>query len=287
VGDDAVSRGIFWVNSEGNSGGDGVRGGSYWRGAWVDADDDRWLDFTDGRELLAFRCGFVNGFRWSDWGNGRSDYDVFVYDDEQATDMKAKGEDAQSDDRAPPIEHVTLRCNGREDIDHLAVRLSARGSGTRGDTLEFMTNSGWVAHASNAHSASGPVADSASSGALSVGAVDPAFGETIASYSARGPTNDGRNKPDLTAAACITSFTYGGDGGSCFDGTSAATPVVAGAAVVVLDAHPATTPAELKRWMLRKAVIDRGPIDVDNDYGAGELRLGAPPRARGTGLDAP
>jgi hypothetical protein len=279
-----VARGILWVNSVGNSGGDGVHRGSYWRGTWVDADKDGWLDFPDGRESLAFRCGFVNGFRWNDWGDLRTDYDVFVYDDEQAAELKAKGTDAQVHDRAPPIEHVKLRCNGRDDVDHLAIRLSASGSGTHGDVLEFMTNSGWVAHAVNEHSASGPVADSANAGTLSVGAVDPALGEAVAAYSARGPTNDERNKPDVVAPACLSVFTYGGEGSSCFDGTSAATPVVAGVAAVVLDAYPDTAPVDLKRWILRSAVVDRGPTEVDNDYGAGELRLGVPPRTRGTRL---
>ena len=98
-----------------------------------------------------------------------------------------------------------------------------------------------------------------------VGAIDPALGTTIATYSANGPTNDQRIKPGLSAAACASSFTFSPD---CLSGTSAATPVVAGLA------H---TPAELKSYLLTQATVDRGAAGTDNTYGAGELILPDPP----------
>ncbi len=102
-----------------------------------------------------------------------------------------------------------------------------------------MLNGTGIEHWVNPGSASGPAADQNSNGAMTVGAIDPALGTTIANYSSEGPTNDSRIKPDISAAACVESQTF--DPG-CFNGTSAATPVVAGGAALVLGSGVATHP---------------------------------------------
>jgi hypothetical protein len=117
------------------------------------------------------------------------------------------------------------------------------------------------------------MADLNSAGAVAVGAVDPALGTTIADYSSEGPTNDNRTKPDLSAAACVKSLSYAPD---CFNGTSSATPVTAGAAALVLSAGAANSPQTLKSYLLN-ATVDRGVAGTDNIYGRGELRLPNPP----------
>jgi hypothetical protein len=105
-----------------------------------------------------------------------------------------------------------------------------------------------------------------------VGAVDPWNGVQIASYSSQGPTNDERVKPDLSAASNFSSVSWP----PSFNGTSAATPVVAGAAAVLLSANPAATPAQLVD-ALKASVTDRGDPGPDNVFGTGELTLPAPP----------
>jgi hypothetical protein len=139
----------------------------------------------------------------------------------------------------------------------------------------------------NPFSASGPVSDSASPGMLSVGAVDPPMGSVIGAYSSEGPTNDGRIKPDISAAACVKSFTYSPD---CFSGTSSAAPVVAGAAALLLDTGAAVTPAQVASY-LKTAVVERGAAGPDNIFGTGELRLPSsppqPPRPAPTSTPVP
>jgi hypothetical protein len=154
----------------------------------------------------------------------------------------------------------------------MAVKLFAAGSGTAGDVLEIMTNGAEVEHPQNPFSASGPMSDLNSAGAVSVGAVDPALGTAIASYSAEGPTNDGRVKPDLSAAACVKSLSYAPN---CFNGTSSSTPVTAGAAALALSAGAANSPQSLKTFLL-DSTVDRGAAGTDNVYGRGELRLPNP-----------
>jgi Subtilase family len=265
--DRAVARGIAWFNSAGNNAGRDGDLGTYWRGPWRDEDGDSWLDWAPGEDWLEFRCSFMNGLRWSDWDSSTpTDYDLYVYEDNPSQNPRVS---ANTQPGAPPLEH--LGCDG--DRDFVRVRLFDAGGGTDGDVLELMVNGGWFEHFVNPHSASGPASDSASPGALSIGAVDPPLLTSIAVYSSEGPTNDDRVKPDLSAAACVASFTFRP---ACFNGTSAATPGAAGAAALVIGSGKATTPAAVKAFLLEQAAVERDAPGPDNLFGAGELVLPAP-----------
>jgi hypothetical protein len=276
----AVSQGIVWFNSAGNNAGrEDKQPGSYWRGGWTDVDGDGWLDFAFGDERLDFICGFVNGLRWSDWGSANpTDYELAFFDNAGDQVPERTSENRQGPG-VPPLEHVEANCENEGDeqlpYDYLGIRLLAANDGASGDVLEFMTNGLPVEYSQNPYSASGPGADTKSPGALAIGAIDPPKDDTIAWYSAWGPTNDQRVKPDLTAPACVTNFSFRDRG--CFPGTSAATPVAAGAAALVIGAGAAVTPAAVKTYLLTSAAQDRGDPGPDNLYGAGQLILPAPP----------
>jgi hypothetical protein len=273
--DNAVANGMAWFNSAGNTASDGVSNlgfGQYWRGGWVDADADGWLEFSPGDEWMGFLCGFANGLRWNDFGVANpTDYDLYIYDDVgDTTPIWASIDDQTSG--ALPLE-TNWNCNVGE-VDYFRVNLWSAEGGTAGDVLEFMMNQSLLEHWQNPYSASGPASDTASSGGLTIGAIDPPLGTAIAPYSSWGPTNDGRTKPDLSAAACVSSFIYSP---SCFSGTSAATPAAAGAGALILGANLATTPTQLKTYLLNSATTDRGAPGTDNVYGWGELILPTPP----------
>ena len=106
------------------------------------------------------------------------------------------------------------------------MRLYKPASGTAGDVLELMMNGNPLEYSSAPFSGTQPISDSADPGVVSVGAIDPWNGPT-AYYSSQGPTNDGRVKPDVSAPSCFSTVAFGA---SCFNGTSAASPVAAGAA---------------------------------------------------------
>jgi hypothetical protein len=273
VVDNAVSRGIVWVQSAGNAAGGTGRLGSYWRASWADANADNWMDFDGPANLMMeiSGCAFQNGLRWSDWGAGRTDYDLYVYDN--VSDFPNSYEARSINDQvagALPLEHITAgTCDGEGDRDYLAIQHDVRTGGQAGDILEFMTNGGGVEYWSNPYSQNQPISDSNSPGALSVAAIDPAAGVTAAAYSAWGPTNDNRTKPDISAAACFAVAVYAP---GCFDGTSSATPVVAGAAALYIGATNAN-PSQVKNYLMGTAFVDRGPAGWDNVYGVGELYL--------------
>ncbi|MFC1563898.1 S8 family serine peptidase [candidate division KSB1 bacterium] len=103
-------------------------------------------------------------------------------------------------------------------------------------------------------------------GILAVGAVNSAG--TIANFSSRGPTADGRIKPDVVALGVSVFSAYSGFYSlySFPDGTSMAAPMVAGAAALLLSAHPELTPAEVINAF--KITSDRSG-NPDNTYGWG------------------
>jgi ribosomal protein L32 len=107
--------------------------------------------------------------------------------------------------------------------------------------------------------------------ALTVGAVNWST-DALEDYSSRGPTGDGRLKPEISAPAGVSSAAFG----TTWDGTSASAPHVSGAAALVLQAFPGYTPDQVRDFLLSRA-IDLGPGGPDTGYGYGRLYLGQAP----------
>jgi uncharacterized repeat protein (TIGR01451 family) len=104
-------------------------------------------------------------------------------------------------------------------------------------------------------------------GVISVGAVNWRTPATIEPFSSRGPTNDGRLKPELVAPDGV-SVTGAGGFPTTFFGTSASAPHAGAVAAVVLSANPTLTPARLAARMMAAAVPLGSPIP-NNTFGSG------------------
>jgi serine protease AprX len=99
---------------------------------------------------------------------------------------------------------------------------------------------------------------------IAAGAVD--LNGNIASFSSAGPTYDGRTKPDVCArgvgvycASVYVGYYY-------FDGTSYATPLVAGACALLLEANPDWNPIQVREALWTTASQADNP---DTLYGYG------------------
>ncbi len=117
-------------------------------------------------------------------------------------------------------------------------------------------------------------APGAAAGAITVGAMaDPGeAGFNIAFFSSRGPTRDGRVKPDIAAPGfeIMAANANSGNGYIVHSGTSMATPFVSGVAALMLAADPTLTPDQV-RQMLTGTALEWGPAGQDVDYGYGRL----------------
>ena len=140
------------------------------------------------------------------------------------------------------------------------------------------TSPGWIQlrirspqqleHYTSHHSIAEP-ADSANPGLLAVGAADVRNTFTIEDFSSRGPTTDGRIKPDIVGADKVHSAAFG----ELFPGTSQASPHVAGLAALVKQRFPNYTPQQVTNYLKAHAEA-RGSVP-NNTWGYGFAKLAA------------
>jgi Subtilase family len=88
----------------------------------------------------------------------------------------------------------------------------------------------------------------------------------LAAFSSRGPTADGRVKPDLTAPGVNVAVINGQGGLVRGSGTSFATPLIAGAAVLIREIDPQLTGVEVRDALRRTGNNAAAP---NNDRGWG------------------
>lgn len=105
---------------------------------------------------------------------------------------------------------------------------------------------------------------------LAIGAED-SLG-TIAFFSSRGPTADGRIKPDFTAPGVAVCVVTGIGQARREDGTSFATPLLAASAALVKQMHPSLLPMDLRTAFRSTATKRASP---DSTYGWGRPDVAA------------
>ena len=262
---DAADQGILWVNAAGNS------ANSHYSGVWSDSDADGWQNFSGAYEVIAFEAKKGEDIRvfltWDDWPMSHADYDLYLEFVNSAGELESVAEsiDSQSGPSGhSPVESIEIKAerSGKYGISVWSVE--ARPTKLKIWSLNHEFEGDSVAE----NSIESP-ADAR--GAMSVGAVY--YGDWnvgwIEDYSSRGPTTDGRFKPELVAPSGVstTSNVLAG-----FMGTSAAAPHVAGAAALLKSANPSYSRDDL--WdALVAATVDIGPRGIDNDSGYGKLVL--------------
>ena len=108
---------------------------------------------------------------------------------------------------------------------------------------------------------------------ISVGAVND--NGIIASFSTRGPTADGRIKPEVCAQGVgvrITSANNNSQFANIYSGTSASTPLVAGGAALIKQARPSWSPMQIREAIMMSASM---ADNINNDYGYGIMNASA------------
>jgi subtilisin family serine protease len=113
------------------------------------------------------------------------------------------------------------------------------------------------------------IAPADSINAITVGALQ---GTTIAPYSSRGPVASGGLKPDITAPGEIIL-----SDGRQFIGTSAAAPIIAGAAAIIWGENPDWEQDAVIAYIKGSTYDDTGIPGPDSQYGIGIFTLGGEP----------
>jgi serine protease AprX len=164
----------------------------------------------------------------------------------------------------------------------LSISLGSTGSSNGQDALSVAcnnaVNAGIVVCVAEGNSGPAKYTTStpaAAANVITVGAMSDCGenGYFLAYFSSRGPTADGRTKPDICAPGWYITAAKAGTTNQyvTMSGTSMSTPFTAGTAALMLAANPNLTPAQIKTDLMTTAQ-DWGPTGTDIDYGAGRLQ---------------
>ena len=247
-----VSQDVVWSLAAGN------HARQSWYGEFVNADGDNAHEWVAGDELnwfLAREGEDVRGFmRWDDdWGGADCDLNLVLVGEAangSPANIKISTGQQNGSARAVPLEYVEYGPLTAKQEGWYSWAITNSTCATLPSWMQLFA---WInddlEHYSPSHQMGNPE-ESRSAGALTVGATHYQDTYAIAPYSAKGPTVDGRTKPDITGIACGLSTTIPGgplgDGTQCwFSGTSQSAPHVAGLAALVRQRFPTYTASEV------------------------------------------
>ena len=264
----AVDDGAVWVNSAGNS------ALANWFGGYSDGNGNGWIEFAPTREVNAVQLfageTLTAQLRWDDdWGAATSDFDLYLYDASVSFILESSEFPQQGGVGHIPREkfNYTAPATGTY---YLAVY---HFSGTVPSWLQLNAFTQQELDISVASYSIVNPAESLNTGVLAVGAAKWSTPSVIESFSSRGPTTDGKTKPDIVGADGGDSVSKGPGG---FFGTSQSSPHVAGLAALVIQQFPDLSPEQVAGYLKAQA-SPRG--DVPNNtwgYGLAQLPLLVP-----------
>ena len=238
--DDAVFKhGIIWANSAGNY------AQRHWEGMFSDTDEpkDGWHEYSCtggelGQNITATRGEIVIlTLSWNDtWNFATEDYDLRIFDsgiNEVEYIVPPKNPQTGLEGHHP-YELCVFEAPST-DTYYIAIQ---NYSATRPVHFELYAPRHELSCKVENSSLN---ADACAFGVIAAGAVSCEDCSTLEPYSSRGPTNDGRIKPDFVGPDCVSTYSYGDNG---FCGTSAAAPHVAGAIALQLSSVKETHPGQ-------------------------------------------
>lgn len=276
--DRAKEAGVFFAIAAGNDGA-GKIGSRTWQGhysaVFADTNGDGFHDFvppeggdaTNGVNIRTDGSPFTIVMNWDDWTEPHVNMFLYLYD--AAGNEVARADTRLSRRNVEPVQYL----DGKLAAGTYTLKVQKRDA--TDPNLRFDIHFDGVQFAQVTPEGSIEVPADAR-GAVAVGEADWQT-DRIYPTSARGPTKDGRPKPEFVGPACVTSVTYGSTGDDEFCGTSAAAPHVAGAAALVWQAFPNSTPDSVLAFLRQRAKKLTGADADPNVGGAGRVDLGPPP----------
>lgn len=271
--DRAAAAGIAWVNSAGNY------AERHWEGQWADADQDDALDWpttpgwtfqVDAGKPITF------ALTW-DQPDGAEVTDLDLVLEERTAaggwvEVRASRDSQAAGARS--AERFTGVSSG--DGGEFRVRVLLAGGPPPPGRITLFSREIPMDALGDPAPGSVPTPGDAD-GSITVGAVDWT-NNGLKAYSSRGPTDDGRMKPDITAPTNTRVLTATGP--RSVGGTSNAAPNAAGAIALIIAARKrAGAPVDLAGLgdIVATQALDLGVPGPDDQFGAGRVRVDVDP----------
>lgn len=262
---EVAARNILWVNAAGNE------HQEIWTGTLVDRNNNGRVD-VDGTSVDAIFFKKEENSRdfhrfmlnWDDWQGSKQsvqniDVQAFLFMRDPSTGQAIKIDELSSP-RNPgtaPLKNKSVQLQqGEYAIALVSNQLSGR-------KVRIYINDVEMQH-KTAHTIGIPAT---AAEALSVGAWDVKT-QAVATYSGRGPTDDGRTKPDLIAPTNTENQAYAAYDFPTFQGTSASSPYAAGFAALIWQNNRNWSATQLKSFLVNQATrgIGQRP-NIEAGYG--------------------
>ena len=271
--DRAVAGGVVWVNSASNN----ARSTWFARAPFNDSDGDGFIEFAVGDEVnnMTLQAGDLIRvqLRWDDsWEGASTNLDLGIQNNVTGQ-LVAFSVDPQSGAAGHiPMEFIVGNVLRGGEFGVVVEHVS-------GSVPDWIQLTVWDVPSIQHYTKNGSIgnpAESANTGMLAVGAAHWNDVHAIEPYSSRGPTPDGRDKPELVGAACgATALSPLDEYNSGFCGTSQAAPHVAGMAALVRHRFPSYTPAQVASYLKDNAEQRQSP-DPNYTWGHGFAKLPPP-----------
>ena len=258
---------VLWVNAAGNE------GASHWTGMAMDRNRNGLVDSVDSGlpDLVAVAGEQLQIIVvWDDWGSdpqrpsANQDIDAYLLAEQGGGVVAVAASREVQNGRGVPAEMIAVQGVPRGQVLYVALHMKKVSRSVR---VHVFVRGGDMAPKVPAHSVGIPATARA---ALAVAAVD-ARTDRVEDYSSRGPTDDRRMKPEVSAPDNTVSLAYGRGGSpGRFPGTSAAAPHVAGFAALLKQLQPRASAAELYA-AVKTHVTPKGRGAPNYEYGHGRI----------------
>jgi hypothetical protein len=272
--DTAINHGILWVNSAGNYARQHYR-------ADFSGNASGYHEFN-GTDTInptgPYPAGMSNTIKmnWDEYPTTDQDYDLYLVKDTgnvtpkwvlvASSTYRQDGPGPSSDDY--PEESITFDSEAGVTYGILVKKYSAATNVNF--TLFSLYGSMDYYTESSSLPDPGTVTD-----VVTVGAINRTSynlpGDIIEYFSSRGPTNDGRIKPDVAAPDGCSSFSYRNNPGGYWYGTSLSSPHTAGVCALIKSRFSSFNDTDIRNYLYNNCSVDLGTTGKDNVYGWGKV----------------
>ncbi len=271
---------VFWAVAAGN------QAQAHWRGPWLNSSGGATLFFSSVDSFLTVTDSVDSetvslNFNWNQYSSTQGPAtDLYLYLYNKNGTLVDSSTDVASPTEGEPMQELSfVYCTAQGPYSVKVVKHS-------GPTTNLnMTLFALADYATLTYPSTKAYAGPGSSlcepgdchGAFTAGAVNQAYYDSasppIEFYSSRGPTTDGREKPDIAATNMTSCYINGGT--AVASGTSFSSPTVAGAAALLLQRYAPLSIVKIADTL--RAWAKHAPSGGwDSAYGAGLLNLKYP-----------